>query len=271
VTLEPLNAQSHTAALWQAVRGHDDLWKWMGDGPYATQATLRQALRDKQQAKDAVFLAILPTASAEPETAGPSSASNPAPQAAEEVVVLKGHDFSRAVSAAKSTRALAPEGRLSAISLENRPFPAAGPAPPPGHAAGFASYMRIEPAHGVVEVGNILLAPSLQRTTAATEAMFLMASHVFDHLGYRRYEWKCNAENGPSRRAALRLGFTFEGIFRQHMVVKGKSRDTAWFALLDSDWPARKRAFEAWLAPANFDAQGRQRQSLAALLSEIST
>jgi len=131
-----------------------------------------------------------------------------------------------------------------------------------GRAAGWASYMRMEPAHGVVEVGSILFSPSLQRTTAATEAMYLMASHAFDHLGYRRYEWKCNAQNLPSRRAAERLGFTFEGIFRQHMVIKGKSRDSAWFSMLDSEWPARKRAFEIWLEPANFDSEGRQIKSL---------
>ena len=134
-----------------------------------------------------------------------------------------------------------------------------------GAAAGYASYMRMEPAQGVVEVGNILLAPQLQRTTAATEAMYLMAAHVFDQLGYRRYEWKCNAKNEPSRRAALRLGFTFEGIFRQHMVVKGENRDTAWYSMLDHEWPARKRAFEAWLNPANFDEEGRQRQGLTAV------
>jgi RimJ/RimL family protein N-acetyltransferase len=132
-----------------------------------------------------------------------------------------------------------------------------------GAAAGYASFLRIKPAHGVIEVGNILLSPVLQRTTAATEAMYLMARHVFEDLGYRRYEWKCNALNEPSRRAALRLGFTFEGIFRQHMVVKGRSRDTAWFAMLDSEWPARKAALEAWLDPSNFDAEGRQRMSLS--------
>jgi RimJ/RimL family protein N-acetyltransferase len=138
-----------------------------------------------------------------------------------------------------------------------------------GQAAGWASYMRMEPAHGVVEVGNILLTPGLQRTTAATEAMYLMARHVFDHLGYRRYEWKCNANNEPSRRAALRLGFAFEGIFRQHMVIKGRNRDTAWFSMLDGEWPARKRAFEAWLAPENFDDQGRQRQRLEQLQASL--
>ena len=130
-----------------------------------------------------------------------------------------------------------------------------------GAAVGYASFMRMEPKNGVIEVGNILLSPALQRTTAATEAMYLMARHVFE-LGYRRYEWKCNAENLPSRRAAERFGFTFEGIFRQHMVIKGHNRDTAWFAMMDHEWPARRAAFEAWLDPANFDAEGRQRCSL---------
>ena len=119
-------------------------------------------------------------------------------------------------------------------------------------AAGYASYMRIEPAHRVIEVGGILYGRSLQRTTGATEAMYLMASHAFDDLGYRRYEWKCDAKNEPSRAAALRLGFTFEGIFRQHMIVKGRNRDAAWFSMLDSEWPARKQEFERWLDPSNF-------------------
>src|SRR5437667_2452917 len=125
--------------------------------------------------------------------------------------------------------------------------------------------MRSDPENGVIEVGNLLLAPSLQRTRGATEAMYLMARHVFEDLGYRRYEWKCNALNEPSRRAALRLGFTFEGIFRQHMIIKGRNRDTAWFSMLDSEWPARKAAFERRLDPANFDAAGRQKTSLSAL------
>jgi RimJ/RimL family protein N-acetyltransferase len=132
-------------------------------------------------------------------------------------------------------------------------------------AVGIASYMRIEPAHRVIEVGGIVFSPELQRKPGATEAMYLMARHVFEDLGYRRYEWKCDALNAPSRRAALRLGFTFEGIFRAHMIVKGRNRDTAWFAMLDSEWPARKAAFEAWLAPDNFGANGMQKQSLSAL------
>jgi RimJ/RimL family protein N-acetyltransferase len=133
-----------------------------------------------------------------------------------------------------------------------------------GKAVGHASFLRIAPRDGVIEVGHILYAPSLQRTVAATEAMYLMAKHVFDDLGYRRYEWKCNALNEPSRSAALRLGFTFEGVFRQHMVVKGRNRDSAWYSMLDSEWPASKAAFERWLDPANFDAAGRQKRSLSA-------
>jgi RimJ/RimL family protein N-acetyltransferase len=208
VTLEPLDADRHSAALWGAIRGHDEVWNWLADGPYASESALHAALAEKQASQNAVFLAILP----------------------------------------------APGGQL----------PDGPCVPGPQLAAGYASYMRIEPAHGVVEVGNILLSPRLQRTTAATEAMYLMASHVFDVLGYRRYEWKCNAENAPSRRAALRLGFTFEGIFRQHMVIKDRNRDTAWFAMLDREWPARKQAFERWLDPANFSDKGEQLQTLEA-------
>ena len=199
-TLEPLDAQRHGGALWEAARRHDEVWTWLFDGPYANEADFLRAVAEKQASTAAVFLAILPASS--------------------------------------------------------------------GRAVGWASFMRAEPAHGVIEVGNILLTPALQRTTAATEAMYLMARHVFEGLGYRRYEWKCNAENLPSRRAAARLGFTYEGIFRQHMVAKGRNRDTAWFSMLDSEWPARKQAFEAWLDPANFDAAGRQQQPLTAASTE---
>jgi RimJ/RimL family protein N-acetyltransferase len=194
VTLEPLNAERHAAALWRAAHGHDDLWTWLPDGPFASEADLRSAIEAKAGATSAIFLALVPVKT--------------------------------------------------------------------GQAAGYASYMRMEPAQGVIEVGNILLTPALQHTAAATESMYLMAGHIFDHLGYRRYEWKCNAKNQPSRRAAVRLGFTFEGIFRQHMVVKGWNRDTAWYSMLDSEWPTRRKAFEDWLLPANFDADGRQRKGL---------
>jgi len=134
---------------------------------------------------------------------------------------------------------------------------------------GMASYMRIEPAHGVIEIGHIWFAPALQRTRAATEAIFLLARRAFDDLGYRRLEWKCDSLNARSRRAAERFGFVFEGVFRQHMVVKGRNRDTAWFAMTDGDWPLRKRAFEAWLDDANFDQAGRQRRSLGAVRSAL--
>jgi RimJ/RimL family protein N-acetyltransferase len=136
---------------------------------------------------------------------------------------------------------------------------------PSGLAAGYASYLRIEPVHRCIEVGNILYTPRLQQTVGATEAMYLMARHVFDDLGYRRYEWKCNALNAPSRRAAPRLGFIFEGIFRQHMIVKGRNRNTAWYSILDSEWPDRKANFERWLDPGNFGVDGRQKVSLSAL------
>ena len=125
--------------------------------------------------------------------------------------------------------------------------------------------MRIEPAHRVIEVGNILFGVPLQRSPGATESMALLMGYVFETLGYRRYEWKCNDLNAPSRKAAARLGFTFEGVFRQHMVVKGRNRDTAWFSILDREWPPLKAGFDAWLSPANFDANGRQKRSLAAL------
>jgi len=135
-----------------------------------------------------------------------------------------------------------------------------------GRALGVASYLRIEPAVGVIEVGHINYAPRLQRTPAATEAMFLMMRRVFAELGYRRYEWKCDALNAASRRAAERLGFRFEGVFRQATMYKGRNRDTAWYAVIDKDWPALERAYGAWLDPANFDAEGRQKKALGALV-----
>ena len=134
-----------------------------------------------------------------------------------------------------------------------------------GRALGMASYLRIDPPQGVIEVGHIHFSPALQRRHAATETMFLMMRQVFDDWGYRRYEWKCNNLNTGSKQAAVRLGFSLEGGFRQAAVVKGRNRDTAWFSVLDSEWPARRDAFERWLDPANFDSAGRQRASLAAL------
>jgi RimJ/RimL family protein N-acetyltransferase len=132
-----------------------------------------------------------------------------------------------------------------------------------GKAAGLASYLRIDPAVGSIEVGHLFFGPRLQRSAAATEAMYLMMRRAFDELGYRRYEWKCDALNLPSRRAAERLGFQFEGVFRQATVYKQRNRDTAWFSIIDQDWPRLKAGFEAWLDPGNFDAEGRQRRPLA--------
>jgi RimJ/RimL family protein N-acetyltransferase len=201
VTLEPLSAVRHTHALWQAVRGRDEVWTWLGDGPYAREEDLGVALAGKETGAAARFFAIVP--------------------------------------------------RTASV------------------AAGYASLMRMDPVNGVIEVGNVLFSPGLQRTPAATEAMYLMARYAFDELGYRRYEWKCNALNLPSRRAAERFGFTFEGIFRQHMVIKGQNRDTAWYSMLDAEWPARKLVFEAWLAPENFDAEGGQKRTLASFADSI--
>ncbi|WP_299947772.1 GNAT family protein [uncultured Ruegeria sp.] len=129
---------------------------------------------------------------------------------------------------------------------------------------GMASYLRVEPAAGAIEVGHIHFSPLLQRKPQSTEVMYLMMRRVFDELGYRRYEWKCDALNAPSRRAAERLGFTFEGIFRQATHYKGRNRDTAWFSIIDNEWPRIRAAFENWLAPGNFDAAGQQRQALQA-------
>lgn len=130
---------------------------------------------------------------------------------------------------------------------------------------GMAAFQRIVPEHGVIEIGQLWYGPPLKRTTAATELIYLMARHAFDDLGNRRLEWKCDSLNAASRRAAERYGFRFEGIFSQHMVVKGRNRDTAWFAIIDRDWPAIRAGFEAWLAPDNFDQHGRQRHALHAL------
>jgi RimJ/RimL family protein N-acetyltransferase len=138
-----------------------------------------------------------------------------------------------------------------------------------GKAEGFLSLMRIDRANGVVEIGNILLGPDLQRTRRATEIFFRVFAHVFDDLGYRRLEWKCNDRNAPSKRAAERLGFTWEGLFRQHMIVKGENRDTAWFSMLDREWPVAGAAMEQWLSPDNFDSDGGQKRRLEDIRREI--
>jgi RimJ/RimL family protein N-acetyltransferase len=134
-----------------------------------------------------------------------------------------------------------------------------------GQVRGMASYLNIVPRNGSIEIGHIWLAPVFQDTRAATEALFLLMRYALDDLAYRRLEWKCDALNEPSRHAARRLGFRFEGIFYQHMVVKGRNRDTAWYSILDQEWPSIHSMLETWLAPANFDADGRQRRALSEL------
>lgn len=131
-----------------------------------------------------------------------------------------------------------------------------------GRAEGRQALMRIDSTHGVIEIGSILWGPAIARSRVTTETLYLFASYVFDTLGYRRFEWKCNNLNEPSKRAAERFGFTFEGIFRQHMVAKGRNRDTAWFAMTDTDWPRLKAGYERWLSPDNFDAAGQQKTRL---------
>jgi len=138
---------------------------------------------------------------------------------------------------------------------------------PDEHPAGVASYARIKPEHGVIEIGGIWFGASLRRSRASSEAIYLLARHAFDELGYRRLEWKCDALNHASRRAAERFGFRFEGVFRRHMVIKGRSRDTAWYAITDDEWPAIRDAFETWLSPENFDGDGGQRQRLSELMA----
>jgi RimJ/RimL family protein N-acetyltransferase len=157
---------------------------------------------------------------------------------------------------------------LVAVARSQDPLVFAVVAPPGERPLGLVSYLRITPDFGVIEIGHIWFGVPLQRTTAATETIFLLARHAFDDLGYRRLEWKCNSLNDRSRRAAERFGFTFEGVFRQHQVVKGHNRDTAWYAMTDGDWPAVRAGFESWLLPANFDAEGRQISSLGESIAQ---
>lgn len=152
--------------------------------------------------------------------------------------------------------------RLAASAKQNDPLAFAVIDIATGRAEGQQSLMRIVPEHGVIEIGAINWGDAIARTRVTTEALYLHARYVFDELGYRRFEWKCNALNAPSRAAALRFGFSFEGIFRQHLIVKGQNRDTAWFAMLDGDWQRIRAAYERWLAPDNFDAAGQQRSKL---------
>jgi RimJ/RimL family protein N-acetyltransferase len=194
--LEKLRPE-HTADLWAAFAGHDQVWTYIAaDGPFATAAEFVPRIERRAAAEDPYAYAI--------------------------------------------------------IDASDR-------------AVGYVTLLRIEPEMRVIEVGHVLYSPALQRTPLGTETQYLLARYVFETLGYRRYEWKCDALNAPSRRAALRYGFIYEGTFRQHIIAKRRNRDNAWFSMLDSEWPARKLNFERWLAPENFDSEGRQKLSLAAL------
>lgn len=192
--LEPLDAAAHGASLWDAVRGTDDLWAYMADGPFVDEAQFCDWLRARENLVDPLSFVVVDQAS--------------------------------------------------------------------GRALGLLALLAIRPESGTIEIGQVLFSPLLQRTRMASDAIYLAARLVFDGLGYRRLEWKCDDFNAASKRAALRFGFRFEGVFQQHMVVKQRNRDTAWHALLDRDWPGARGAFERWLAPDNFDADGRQRSKL---------
>jgi len=194
--LERLEADAHAALLFRAFDGHDAVWDYMPDGPFASAAQFHRWMRETTAREDILFYAI---------------------------------------------------EDLDAGAL-----------------GGLASYLRMKPGAGSIEVGYIAMAPRLQRRRAATEAMYLMMKWAFE-AGYRRYEWKCDALNRPSRRAAQRLGFSYEGVFRQATIVKGRNRDTAWFSVIDSEWPALEAAFQFWLSPSNFDAAGRQKERLSDL------
>jgi RimJ/RimL family protein N-acetyltransferase len=191
--LEKFDAVKHSASLWDAIQGDDELWTYMWYGPFAARGDFDQFAEVLAKREDPFAFAIIDNSS---------------------------------------------------------------------NVLGIATLMEIRPAHRVIEVGGIFYSKALRQTPLATEAQFLLMKYVFEDLKYRRYEWKCDSLNAPSRRAAERFGFTFEGIFNRHMIIKGRSRDTAWFAMLDSEWPEFKTVYEAWLAPGNFDVQGRQKKKL---------
>jgi RimJ/RimL family protein N-acetyltransferase len=192
--LEPVSAELHARDLFDSITGKDDVWTYMGYGPWAEFEAFEAWLKEREASRDPWFYAFI----------------------------------------RRDT----------------------------GKACGMGAFMRCDAPNGVIEIGHIWMSPALQKTREATEAIFLMIRHCFEDLGVRRLEWKCDALNAPSRKAAARFGFEFEGIFRQHMIVKGRNRDTAWFAMLDKDWHVIRAGFERWLRPENFDEKGRQKAKL---------
>ena len=237
-SLGPLSP-SDAPALWDAFSLDTDgrNWTYLSYGPYERLADFEQWVAESSASQDPQFYTVW-VRGAEVQRPGGSAT---VPSAG-----VPGH---------------APLSVPSASSAAFVPAPSAAP-------VGVASYLRVAPSAGAIEVGHIHFSPLLQHTPAATEAMYLMMRRVFG-LGYRRYEWKCDALNAPSRRAAQRLGFSYEGVFRQAIVTKGRNRDTAWYACIDREWPALREAYERWLEPSNFDDQGRQQVSLSALTAPI--
>lgn len=194
VLLEPVSTERHAKDLYESITGKDEVWTYMGYGPWESFEVFEAWVREREASRDPWFYAFV----------------------------------------RRDT----------------------------GKACGMGAFMRCDAVNGVIEIGHIWMSPGLQKTREATEAIFLMIRHCFDDLGVRRLEWKCDALNAPSRKAAARFGFAFEGIFRQHMIVKGRNRDTAWFAMLDHDWHRVRAGFERWLRPENFDEKGRQKAPL---------
>jgi len=243
-------APSDGPALWKAfgldTEGRN--WTYLSHGPYERYADFEQWVKEASASADPQFYSVR-VQGAGVQGAGVQGAGLPRGAA-------QGAEVRGTLSASSASSALPAPSTLTA--------PSASESAP----SGSASYLRIAPSVGTIEVGHIHFSPLLQHTPAATEAMFLMMRRVFE-LGYRRYEWKCDALNAPSRRAAQRLGFSFEGVFRQAVVVKGRNRDTAWYGCIDREWPALRDAYERWLDPANFDEHGRQRVSLSSLTAPI--
>jgi RimJ/RimL family protein N-acetyltransferase len=239
-------------ALW----GHDDMTPLSATLPIGPLVDLHPAKRPKRVTLEGRWVTLVPLdAGAHAEALYEGSNGDAARESVWTYLFNGPFANFKEFAADVEVKAKAPDPHYFAI-IDNSS----------GRAVGYQSLMRIDPPNRVIEVGGIMYAPRMQRTAGATEAQYLLARYVFDELGYRRYEWKCNALNAPSRRAAERFGFAFEGIFRQHMIVKGSNRDTAWFAMLDSEWPVRKAAYERWLAPDNFDSNGRQKVALSALM-----
>ncbi|HET8601968.1 MAG TPA: GNAT family protein [Segeticoccus sp.] len=230
VRLERLDPARHGEDLFAADRAdaRGESWTYLPYGPFGDRTAYRRWLEGVAGRADPCFYAIIDTDDVDPDDVDTG--------AVEAAVDAVDTDHSR---------------------VRTRTH---------GRAVGVASYLNVEPDHGTIEVGHVHYSPALQRRRGATEAQYLLMRHVFEDLGYRRYEWKCDALNAASRSAAARLGFSYEGTFRQARVVKGRNRDTAWYAVTDGDWPAVSAALRAWLDPANFDARGRQRTSLRSRL-----